>query len=1199
MKRKIALLLITTIAVNSSMILAGAANIQATSDVVEQGLPTADVFNVDFTVGMEDQSVIPSRLHKKIGSPFIREFSDLGRTVGSFNGKSASLYAFDENKYGKISKNLTIECMVKFNEISNGERDFFSNQENGGIGLGLENGILTFFAHVGGAYRQPTAKVSANRWYHIVGVVDGTNVKLYVDGKLQEVNSDASYEGVKYPEDSSVWNMVLGGDSDDDHSVQFFSDVDMGFAKIYSRAVTDEEVLQMSNSAFYDVDIEERGLVNLGMVGSDTTSEGSVWDLDIHANKNSNYDVNKIEYDIMYDVSCLEYSGTQYLTEDAFVTETEPGKLHVVLNRWLSTSSFKNYADTRIGRLQFRTKVLDESVTTSISTGNYSAYFNDGQIDQEISPDINKELQIFSKKELDLNRDGVIGVGDVVMADGEFKKSVAAESSIFPYKHAVILTVDGAGTVWNPDGIYYAPNNWTTPVIYSDEETMSKRKNDYVVDLMNHEFATSYTAQAVQPSMSAQNYFSILHGISWMEAPGDYQIDNDSTGVEYFTDFNRTPPLYPSIFKAVSDAFPERQNVAFAEWSNIINGIIEPDAQVTGRTSAEKQSFYDVAEFIRSEAYKNTAVVYMQSDWMDHVGHSSGYFNENYYNELQHYDNYYKAVIKALKETERYEDTLIVTNADHGGSGYNHGSTDPSNMDVFIGVGGQTVNSGTRLNNGSNGDISPIVLSALRVDIPNSMTGQVFDNNMFLRQEELYKKNRDIENIIFKCGENAGELSLKNPRSETRAVDAVIDLKGAEVETVETEGTIVRQEVVNGMLNLTISYNNQPVKIATIRFLSQGNEQPVLKELMLGTETGKEIYPDIKNEKGEPVEKPDISSLNLAITMTEKQKEEHEKNQFYTEESWGKAEEALIEAKELAKKVDLTQEEADESLVKLITACNLLEYKPQKVGLRAALSGAEAILADVEKLKQYAPECIDAVRNAVEKVKNVSENSAVDQGIINQATTDLLTAVTSMLVIKENTRLSILIQKAEQILEKAERYTPSSINKLKTALEKAKNANNQHVEAEMTVAYEKLAEALTSLVRKANKDELSNALNKAKEILKYASKYLENSIAQLEPVTKEAQEIYDNPDTDTSMTGEVLKILIQEILKARLMGDIDWNSVVNTKDAAILLSYNAEKIDFTEEQKTLSDINFDGRSDSCDAGLILKLTAEKISEFKK
>ena len=71
------------------------------------------------------------------------------------------------------------------------------------------------------------------------------------------------------------------------------------------------------------------------------------------------------------------------------------------------------------------------------------------------------------------------------------------------------------------------------------------------------------------------------------------------------------------------------------------------------------------------------------------------------------------------------------------------------------------------------------------------------------------------------------------------------------------------------------------------------------------------------------------------------------------------------------------------------------------------------------------------------------------------------------------------------------------------AAAKAVNANTQASETEINEAYNKLAEAMTSLVRKGNKEELKNALDKANEILKDSGKYLEESIAGLETATME------------------------------------------------------------------------------------------------
>ena len=152
--------------------------------------------------------------------------------------------------------------------------------------------------------------------------------------------------------------------------------------------------------------------------------------------------------------------------------------------------------------------------------------------------------------------------------------AAAQQAAIYPYKHVVILTLDGAGP-------------------------MAKRTNTYAMELLNEEFSTSYTAQCVSPSISAQNYSSILHGVPWLDVPSEYQVTNDSASAEYYADFGKETSLYPSIFKAVQEEFPERQNAAFAEWTQILNGIIEPDAQVIGKGSASKESFYDVADYIK------------------------------------------------------------------------------------------------------------------------------------------------------------------------------------------------------------------------------------------------------------------------------------------------------------------------------------------------------------------------------------------------------------------------------------------------------------------------------------------------------------------------------------------------------------------------------------------------------------------------
>ena len=152
-----------------------------------QEIPDADIFDVDFINGTEDKSSLANELGATIGNPVIEMSSELHKNIAKFDGSSAYLYPFSQEKYDLFDENLTMECMVKFNSVpSSGEYEIFSNQQSGGIGIALENGELTFFAHVGGAYRTPKASVRPGQWYHVAGVVEGNSVRLYVNGVLQD-----------------------------------------------------------------------------------------------------------------------------------------------------------------------------------------------------------------------------------------------------------------------------------------------------------------------------------------------------------------------------------------------------------------------------------------------------------------------------------------------------------------------------------------------------------------------------------------------------------------------------------------------------------------------------------------------------------------------------------------------------------------------------------------------------------------------------------------------------------------------------------------------------------------------------------------------------------------------------------------------------------------------------------------------------
>lgn len=418
------------------------------------------------------------------------------------------------------------------------------------------------------------------------------------------------------------------------------------------------------------------------------------------------------------------------------------------------------------------------------------------------------------------------------------------------------------------------------------------------------------------------------------------------------------------------------------------------------------------------------------------------------------------------------------------------------------------------------------------------------------------------------------------------------DSRDMKVTISQNDKVLAEQDCSLGDGNLQIAqdFTVEEAGLVKVSISKNGGSDPVLSWIGVTGEA---------SETPDPDEKADKTSLNHAILMAEKMEKEQQENKCYTEESWAEVAKALEAAKEMAANKEADQAAVDEAFLNLVTACGTLENAPQKVGLKAAIEGVNAILVDTENLSKYTEESVNAVRAALEEAIQVFNNVAADQGTINNATTKLLTAVNSMLVKAEDTRLDILIQMAEELLKNKDQYTSLSVEALENALAAAKDVAGKEnaTEQEINDAYNALAEAMTSLVRKSNKDELKNALDKANEILNSKDSYTASSLEGLEEAKAAAQVVYDNENATKDEIGEALKKLVAEILEVRLLGDVNLNGVVDTEDAAQVLKYNVELEELSEEQLDAADVNKDAAADSSDAGLILQYAAEKIAEF--
>lgn len=649
------------------------------------------------------------------------------------------------------------------------------------------------------------------------------------------------------------------------------------------------------------------------------------------------FDPNVLEYN-------KEVTETQSLNYDQFknkivaidASEAPQGILHVSRSGGLSDAQLRE-TKTRLFQACFTAKAVTQDSTSAITLKNLKCYAADGG-EQEITAPEEAAFQVtvLAPPQYDLNGDGVVGAGDIALAPAEQKADAAAQSGIYPYKRAFVFTMDGGGNVWDIENAHYFPAKYqvfgdsargTTPSHYQEEahkaDRDAVRKNPIALRLYNEEFAMSTSAKSEDPPISAQNYCSILHGEEFTKFPSDYKRDNNSAGDYYWQDFGKETAKYPSLFKVINEQTPRRSLFGTADWKTITSGIAEPDsgmyqewrggASYTAEKKKNDGSYAGnnweatdpvtpavdtISDYFQSAAAKNTAFMYVQTDLMDHYGHQFGYFTDGYYRLLQSMDDFYTQMFDAMKAADLYEDTLFIGNADHGGhfntnytlngvkqfpSGSHSTYSWAQDSNIFIGIGGQTIDSGKKLSGGANHDIPALVLKALRLDKPDSMknSSSQWADSAFLDQEALAKKGREIEEVTYSRFAGHAEIGVGRPQAgrEARVLDAVIRADGATGVAVDpAEGvTVLRSELADGLLKLTLSCETAlGASAAKLTFSGAEPAVTAVQEVMLGADSGKELYADLRNvtpqettiDAGEITVQGDTLSADISITKT-------------------------------------------------------------------------------------------------------------------------------------------------------------------------------------------------------------------------------------------------------------------------------------------------------------------------------------------
>ncbi len=216
-------------------------------------LPEADILDVQFSGGDiidAARGVAP----QMAGAPVIEEDPALDSQVARFDGRDDALLYEISDQYDQVADGMTVECVFRYDGTFDGsEKSLCANKQGGGFAMVVYGENLTFTTHVGGGYKQARAHIEEGRWYHAVGVWDGQETKLYLNGEL--VASTPAVGEMRLP-GSNATALALAADSAANNRPEFLSHASLKAARVYSEPLDDAEIATLYEQS--DLDSEQR-----------------------------------------------------------------------------------------------------------------------------------------------------------------------------------------------------------------------------------------------------------------------------------------------------------------------------------------------------------------------------------------------------------------------------------------------------------------------------------------------------------------------------------------------------------------------------------------------------------------------------------------------------------------------------------------------------------------------------------------------------------------------------------------------------------------------------------------------------------------------------------------------------------------------------------------------------------------------------
>ncbi len=131
---------------------------------------------------------------------------------------------------------ITMITRVKFNDLVSGQY-YFGNWQGAGGGLYLSNSSLKFEQHIGGHYEKVESNynISLNTYYTIVGVYNGSEMSIYIDGQKIGSSVNGNIKPCNMP-------ILLGANPEVNMPYYNYSYTTFTDALIFDTALSDAEI---------------------------------------------------------------------------------------------------------------------------------------------------------------------------------------------------------------------------------------------------------------------------------------------------------------------------------------------------------------------------------------------------------------------------------------------------------------------------------------------------------------------------------------------------------------------------------------------------------------------------------------------------------------------------------------------------------------------------------------------------------------------------------------------------------------------------------------------------------------------------------------------------------------------------------------------------------------------------------------------